>query len=49
MYVVPFAQPYRGPDGAEPTGEQKAFARWCNQKAVYKTCTWDEYKGRIAA
>lgn len=49
MYVVPFAQPYRAPDGAEPTGEQKDFARWCNQKAVYKTCTWEEYKGRIAA
>ncbi|MFZ5770503.1 MAG: radical SAM protein [Thermodesulfobacteriota bacterium] len=44
MYVVPFAQPYRAPDGAEPTGQQKAFARWCNHRAIYKTCTWDDYR-----
>jgi hypothetical protein len=46
MYVVPFAQPYRGPDGAEPTREQKDFARWCNHKAIYKTCTWEDYQPR---
>lgn len=48
MYVVPFAQPYRSPDGAEPTVEQKNFARWCNQKAIYKTCTWENYNRNAA-
>jgi hypothetical protein len=49
MDVDPFAQPYRAPDGTEPTREQKGFARWCNQKAAYKGCTWEEYKRREAA
>ncbi len=48
IYVVPFAQPYRAPDGAEPTAEQKAFARWCNHRAIYKTCTWEDYRRKAA-
>lgn len=44
--VTPFAQPYRDYDGGEPTKEQKAFARWCNNKAVFKSCTWKDYKYR---
>ena len=48
MYVVPFAQPYRAPDGAEPTADQKAFARWCNHRAIYKTCTWEDYRHKAA-
>jgi len=49
LYVVPFAQPYRDKSGAEPTKAQKDFARWCNQKAAYKTCTYDDYKPGMAA
>ncbi|RKY08639.1 MAG: radical SAM protein, partial [Planctomycetota bacterium] len=43
LYVMPFAQPYRDPEGNEPTKEQKAFARWVNHKAIFKTTTWDNY------
>lgn len=46
MGVTPFAQPYRDFDGGEPTREQKAFARWCNNKAIFKSCTWKDYKYR---
>ena len=43
--VDPFAQPYRDTiNNIEPTQEQKHFARWINQKAIYKSVTWDEYK-----
>jgi hypothetical protein len=50
MYVEPFAQPYRSPDGAEPTVEQKEFARWCNHKAAFKSSTWEQYRHqRLAA
>lgn len=44
--VQPFAQPYRDYDGGEPTRQQKDFARWVNNKAVFKTCLWEDYKGR---
>lgn len=44
MDIDPFAQPYMAPDGAAPSVEQRAFARWCNQKAAYKSCTWEEYR-----
>ena len=34
-----FAQPYRDFDhNIEPTREQKAFARWVNRKAIFKSC-----------
>lgn len=46
MGVDPFAQPYRDYNGGEPTAEQMAFARWVNQKAVFKSCTWEEYQKR---
>lgn len=26
---------------------QKQFKRWVNRKALFKTCTWDEYKRKI--
>ena len=42
--VDPFAQPYRDPAGTPPTKDQRDFARWCNHKAVYKTCAWEDYK-----
>lgn len=44
MGVTPFAQPYRDYDGGEPTQEQKQFARWVNKKAVFRSCTWAEFK-----
>lgn len=44
MGVTPFAQPYRDYDGGEPTQEQKQFARWVNKKAVFRSCTWPEFK-----
>ena len=44
MGVEPFAQPYRDYDGGEPTAEQTAFARWVDQKMVFQSCSWDEYK-----
>lgn len=41
----PFAMPYRDLDNnIEPTHEQKRFARWCNMKATFKSCTFSEYK-----
>lgn len=46
MGVTPFAQPYRDYDGGDPTEEQKSFARWVNNKAVFKSCSWHEYKYR---
>ena len=44
LYVLPFAQPYRDPQGTEPAKELRDFARWVNHRAIYKTVTWDEYK-----
>lgn len=44
--VTPFAQPYRDYDGGEPPQWQKDFARWVNNKAIYNSCTWDEYRCR---
>ena len=46
MWVDPFAQPYRDKEGTPPTDEQKAFARWVNMKAEFKTQTWEQYKAR---
>lgn len=43
MGIKPFAQPYRDYDGGEPTGEQKAFARWVNVRSVHSVCTWEDY------
>lgn len=46
--VDPFAQPYRDREGIEPTQEQKDLARWCNHKATFKSCTWEDYVARVA-
>lgn len=46
MGLDPFAQPYRDlTTNAEPTREQRRFARWVNMKAAFKTVTWEEYGG----
>jgi hypothetical protein len=44
--ITPFAQPYRDFDGGEPTEEQKDFARWVNNKAVFHSCAWQDYSRR---
>lgn len=38
MGCLPFAMPY---DKSDPY--QKAFARWVNQRAVFNSCSWDDY------
>ena len=43
MGITTFAQPYRDYDGGDPTAEQKRFARWCNDKAVFASCKFDDY------
>lgn len=44
--VDPFCQPFMDEQGTEPTQEQKAFARWVNMKAEFKSRTWEDYKER---
>lgn len=39
MGCMPFVMPY---NKADPY--QKAFARWVNNRAVFKSCTWKDYK-----
>lgn len=36
---MPFVMPYKKDDPY-----QKAFARWVNKRALFKSCSWDEYK-----
>lgn len=36
---MPFVMPY---DKSDPY--QKAFTRWVNHRATFKSCTWDQYK-----
>ncbi len=43
IYVYPFCQPYRDKKGTEPTKEQKAFSRFCNHRAIFRSTTWEEY------
>jgi hypothetical protein len=40
----PFVMPYLKTDRY-----QKDFARWCNQKAIFKSVTWDKYKCGVYA
>ena len=44
MGVTPFAQSYRDYDGGEPTDEQQRFARWVNQKVLFKSCNWEDFR-----
>lgn len=41
---MPFVMPY---DKNDPY--QKAFTRWVNNRAVFKSCSWDEYKYKVDA
>jgi radical SAM superfamily enzyme YgiQ (UPF0313 family) len=44
--VNPFAQTYRDyENNILPTGEQKRFSWYVNQKAVFKATEWEEYRG----
>jgi hypothetical protein len=38
---MPYVMPFNKEDKY-----QKAFARWVNHRATFKSCTWDEYKYR---
>lgn len=43
--VNPFVMPYRDLNTKdEPKHDQKQFARWVNHKAIFKSCTFNEYK-----
>lgn len=44
--VCPFVQPYRDflNGGKIISDELKHFARWVNNKAVFRSCDWWEYK-----
>jgi len=45
LNVDPFAQPYRDfRANTEPSAEQKAFARWVNHKAIFKSVLWEDYR-----
>ncbi|GHV17918.1 hypothetical protein FACS1894169_13860 [Bacteroidia bacterium] len=45
--VIPFAQTYCDFESdIRPTPEQKHFAWYVNQKAVFKSTEWEEYKAR---
>ena len=44
--VIPFAQTYRDDENKfEPTAEQKRFAWYVNQKAVFNATDWEDYTG----
>ena len=43
--VIPFAQPYRDfKNNILPTREQRNLARWCNHKAIFNSCSFEDYK-----
>jgi hypothetical protein len=48
LYLQVFAQPYRDFEtNAEPTKEQKKFARWVNHKAIFKSVAWEDYDVKV--
>ena len=42
-FAMPFMPPTAGP-GWKPSSELRDFARWVNRKALFRSCTWDEYR-----
>jgi hypothetical protein len=45
LKVDPFCQPYRDfTTNKEPERILKQFSRWVNHKAVFRSCTWQEYR-----
>ncbi|KAA6346415.1 hypothetical protein EZS27_006065 [termite gut metagenome] len=44
--VIPFAQPYRDFTNTLPVQEAKDLARWCNHRAIFKSCDFRNYRPR---
>ncbi|KAA6348059.1 hypothetical protein EZS27_004511 [termite gut metagenome] len=45
--VTPFAQPYRDfTTNTFPTLETRDLARWCNHRAIFKSCDFRDYRPR---
>lgn len=44
IYVDPFAQPFRDVEGTKPPADQRAFARFVNEKRIFKSSTWEDYE-----
>ncbi len=45
--VLPFGQPYIDFSGkSKPPQWQKDMARWCNHRALFKTCDFEDYEPR---
>lgn len=46
LKAYPFVMPYVDYNDTkrEMPKDIKAFARWCNNRFVFKSCSWDEYK-----
>jgi len=44
IYVDPFVQPYQPPEGRDVPQVEKDLARYCNDKAIFKSVCWENYK-----
>ena len=44
MGVDPFCQPFISLAGTPPPDQHRHFARWVNNKAVFRSCTWETYR-----
>lgn len=44
--VMPFAQPYRDFTNTPPAQNIKDLARWCNHRAIFKSCDFKDYRPR---
>lgn len=45
MGIKVFAQPYINFEDGSADWLSKRLARWCNMKATFKTCKWEDYEG----
>lgn len=45
--LKPYCQPYLDwKNYKQPCRELKQLQRWCNQKVIFNSCTWEEYKNK---
>jgi hypothetical protein len=44
IYVYPFCQTLVDDSGSIASDEQRAFCRWVNHRAVFRSTTWEDYK-----
>lgn len=44
LHLDPFVQPYQPPEGRKPEPLEEDLARYCDMKATFKGCWWEEYK-----